>query len=184
MVTEGYNLNRTKSELWVTSIRDPVDRLWSSFKYEGRWQLARHAGQSQYEQSFLTWHAKTNSSYCTFKTWQCSANCFTKWFSGCTSGLTQTHFANAVKNLAQFDVVINVHLLKNLNYMVAVQKCLNLTFPLTHSLPRWMGRQAAEANLKHPLAYPERRPLVNANALDYKLLKPYWSRHPCPHLAI
>ena len=37
--TEGDVLNKTKeSDVWVTTIRDPVDRIWSQYLYDGKWE--------------------------------------------------------------------------------------------------------------------------------------------------
>lgn len=179
-VQEGYNLDRRKmaGEVWVTSIRDPVDRLWSSFKYEGRWQGTRFAGQANKEITFTEWQAQTNTTTCSRKTWQCSANCFTRWFSGCTSGKIEAAFDAAVSTLAQFDVVVNVHRMRDPNYNALVQACLNLTRPVANIEP-WLGKRAKHANNQFPADHPPLRGLVAENSLDYALLQPYWYKPPC-----
>jgi len=180
VVEEGYNIQRKKQpgELWVTSIRDPVDRLWSSFRYEGRWKGTRFSGWAEKEISFNEWHARTNSTTCSRKTWQCSANCFTRWFSGCTSGPTHNAFPAAALTLSEFDVVVNMHRLQDATYAKLVQECLNLTRPIRRVSP-WLAQLAIEANKKYPISTPARLPLVAENALDYALLQPYWEKPPC-----
>lgn len=177
-VAEGYNLNRRKDgELWITTIRDPVDRLWSSFTYEGRWNL-RDNNFSHSGVPFDRWLARTSTPVCRFKTWQCSENCYTRWFSGCTGGRVVDAFAAAESNLATFDVVINVHRLADDRYHNKVLQCLNASTRIRKTLP-WMGLASRQANHRWPVQSPDRAPLVALNDLDYKLLAPYWDGEPC-----
>lgn len=176
-VMEGYNLDRVKNETWITSIRDPVERLWSSFKYEGRWELKKHLFNNS-GVPFNKWHEKTSSLICRRKTWQCSRNCFTRWFSGCVAGKIENAWEAAVANLKKFDIIINTSKLKHKTYHEKVMACLNTTTPIKHKLP-WMGRQAAIANKRWPLIRPDLTAIAKENALDYTLLAPYWDKDPC-----
>jgi hypothetical protein len=177
-VAEGYNLRRKKGkEVWVTSIRDPVNRLWSSFTYEGRWVL-RNNNFTGGGVPFEDWLARTSTPVCSAKTWQCSENCFTRWYSGCTSGKIDDSFEAAVRGLAQFDVVVNVDRLGDNRYHDKVMRCLNATTRLPRVLP-WMGRASKRANEAWPAKRVGRGRLAKLNALDYALLAPYWYRDPC-----
>ena len=177
---EGYNFDPQtvkKGAIMVTSIRNPVDRLWSSYKYEGRWDL-RAPNFTDHGTSFASWLEKTSSNICGRFTWQCSENCYTRWFSGCTSGSIHNYFAVARQNLELFDVVINVHQLHNENYVDTLMRCLNTTIRPTHKLP-WMGIESMKANKNDPVYLSDRVSLDYLNALDHALLIPFWNRPPC-----
>ena len=181
-VTEGSNLDRVKnssSEVWVTTIRDPIQRLWSSFKYEGRWTL-RTQNYTRPAQSFEAWLNRTMSHTCTRKTWQCAENCFTRWFSGCSSGPVENAYAAAVAGLAQFDVVVDVAQLRSPKYVARLEECLGRR-NYKRRMP-YHAEHAAAGNELYPATpiTPIQMDLLNAaNSVDYALLAPYTGKPPC-----
>jgi len=173
--TEGDVLNKTKeSDVWVTTIRDPVDRIWSQYLYDGKWESPNWDRPPKY--NFSQFLHKNDATHCPDRRWVCSQNCFVFWFGGCHHGHIIAPFA--AKNLGLFDVVINIHRMNDPEYVKSVQKCLNTTIPVTrrHS---WGNDYAIKATK----VYPEKRPTLDklwyANILDYVLLAPYWHIMPC-----
>jgi hypothetical protein len=87
--------------------------------------------------------------------WQCSSNCFVKWFSGCVREPTYDDVHKAVANLQHFHII-----------------CLNTTvLKLPKRLPSWFGKEAARAKKAYPFCMSDREHerLVELNQLDLVL---------------
>jgi hypothetical protein len=181
-VQEGQNLVREKdgaNEIWITSIRDPIHRIISSYKYEGRWNH-KSKNYTPPGVTFDKWVETTQTHVCKSKTWSCSENCFTRWFSGCSEGLITDSLVSAAKGLAKFDVIVDVGQLHVSTYVEALEKCIghegffkklpynahlsNRANELHHAQ---LGSEATRANLEIK------------NQADRLLLAPYIGQPPC-----
>jgi hypothetical protein len=116
--------------LYVTHMRDPVERSLSHFKYEGRWtcdnlkdpsfrptlnnanSLERWV-RTEFQGSLWLEQGFSSGLNCRYKAWQCSANCYIKWLnfeSGkCVHELEKYSFVqNAMENLFNYHLIIDV----------------------------------------------------------------------------
>jgi hypothetical protein len=116
--------------LYITHMRDPVNRSMSHFRYEGRWScpdLMNSSFEPSYENAYAlqdwvrtefqgsNWTARLvhTGKTCKRKMWLCSANCYIKWLNWkkgrCVRELrNRSYFETTIDTLYQYHMIIDV----------------------------------------------------------------------------
>jgi hypothetical protein len=129
------------STLYVTILRDPVDRAISSYWFEGRWpQKERNRTDENSPLDLFNWTSQVNQQTRGKNLWYCASDCYCKWFGSMNGGINvdyNRNVTNALERLSRFDVVVQMERLKDNNYTSALQMVLNATE--LSVVPRNMG---------------------------------------------
>jgi hypothetical protein len=129
------------STLYVTILRDPVDRAISSYWFEGRWpQKERNRTDENSPLDLFNWTSQVNQQTRGKLLWYCASDCYCKWFGSMNGGINvdyNRNVTNALERLSRFDVVVQMERLKDNNYTSALQMVLNATE--LSVVPRNMG---------------------------------------------
>ena len=116
-VVEGWTLGYPDGfrfgpeTIHLTSLRDPIDRLKSAYRFEGRWPQAATTRSPETAKSFAEWaHAIAESDPARPGwLWQCSSNYYVKSLTGhprVSTYVDQHRTDEAKRVLEQFEVVL------------------------------------------------------------------------------
>ncbi len=156
-VQEGYPLqesdfhNKSRT-LYITTLRDPVERAISSYYFEGQWL---EAGKNRTKESaigFKTWTEIVNIKPRGRLLWHCASDCYCKWFgSSGEGGVWNRNVTNAMERLKHFDMVLQTERLKEKNYTANLQILLSTKeIPIGHSNAKraaWNAYEVTESDL-------------------------------------
>ena len=171
--------------LYVTNMRDPVERSISHFKYEGRWdcrQMIKNAthytptlqNAKQFEKWDQTGGFEASSCNVPFSFDFCAVNCYIQSFSGqgCTTDDWQTQYASAQERLFQYNLVFAYERFKDPKYARAVEAFFGVDGFGTDS-DYWCRPESKEANAKMPLKvkFASVMRLTKLNSMDNKFHK-------------
>jgi len=122
--------------LYVTNLRDPVDRIISDYKYEGRWscdQLVRNKtkfvpsleNQRSFEDDIRLLNKAVNQTNCKGKKnlWRCAEECYTRWY-GKNFNCIQNHTEDsqsAFERLMKYDIIVITDWLRDPNYVKGLE---------------------------------------------------------------
>jgi len=123
--------------LYVTNLRDPVDRIISDYKYEGRWdceQLVHNKSgfvpslenQRSLEEDiqFMTNIVQRRNCKKTKRAlWRCAEECYTRWFGknfNCIQNYT-SDWQGALEKLMKYDIIIITDWLTDPNYVQGLE---------------------------------------------------------------
>lgn len=171
--------------MYVTNLRDPVERSISHFKYEGRWdcrQMIKNA----------TLYIPTLHNAKPFERWdqtggfipspcdepfsfnECAVNCYIQSFSGmgCTIDDWQTQYKLAQERLFRFNLIFVYERFKDPNYVKAIEEFFGVDGFNQHS-DYWCGPEAKNANKLYPLKtkFELVMKLTKLNSMDNKFFK-------------
>jgi hypothetical protein len=157
------SFNPTGRTLFITSLRDPVDRAIASYWQEG------HPDETK----FLDWveDKSTKDHGASNFIWFCHSNCYTRWF-GAESYNRAKYFDmhRAANRLSKFDVVVRAEHLHDESYNVALQTLLNAeSIPVP---PGPSGERISSANITatYHITEDELTLLKGRNKMDQDLM--------------
>lgn len=124
--------------LYVTHLREPVERSISHFKYSGRWKcLVRERARKQFvptennARKLETWNATGGHvPYAcpgVFRLEQCAVNCYAQWFSGLCPrrgrvvSVTEQR-REARRKLLRYNAIVDLARLRDPAYVAAVER--------------------------------------------------------------
>lgn len=120
---EGYSLDpknllrRNIKKLLVTSLRDPIQRIKSSYRFEGRWEQNDQNPSIDTMKSFSTWVAENRCNNDNNFLWVCTENYYVKSLIGYPrigqNGIGIRELELAKENLRKFDIVLITELLSD-----------------------------------------------------------------------
>lgn len=165
--------NRTDT-LYVVNLRDPVERIISNYKFEGRWDCR----QMLFNDSFAPSHQnqRTLEEYVdsiqqqkcnpTFL-WTCVEECYIKWYGrdyGCKSNVTD-NYQFAYDRLNSYDIIVTPHFLEDESYVKKLESMFgNVATGMLQSPARiFCSEPSINANKEFPMR--------EANATTMALLK-------------
>jgi len=182
--------------LYLTSIRDPVARALSHYKYEGRWDcrgivertFTPTANNSQPLVDFVNetpQPGKIRGMACnaTRRThqnkirnstlWECGQSCYLRWFGSpfnCVENVTAS-FQTALKKLLAYDIIVVTEWLENPDYLLQLEKYLGAPSYYRGSKRMYCGRESKYWNSVFPaeLTPGMMRGIQQANLLDTHL---------------
>ena len=123
IVQEGVVLDtsvfRNPTYLFVTSLRPPIDRILSSYVFEGRWSQISRNRTTHNATPLDVWINKTVKKQNNHhrRVWQCVQNCYCTWFGGLPNAACgEVRMMAALNNLNQFHFVVDTtRLQKNID---------------------------------------------------------------------
>ncbi len=172
--------------MYVSNLRDPVERSISHFKYEGRWdcrQMIKNATQYiptlQNANKFEDWDQTGGfvpspcDQPCSFD--QCAVNCYIQSFSGhgCSLDDWKTEFTLAQERLFQYNLIFVYDRFKDPNYVKAIEQFFGVDKVFNLESNYWCGPEAKQANKLYPLKtkFEAILKLEHLNAMDTRFYK-------------
>jgi hypothetical protein len=156
-VREGHSLGYPEAfvfhplKIHLTSLREPMARLKSSYQFEGRWPQEEKTRSPDRAKPFSIWaheHAEPEPDAPWFL-WQCTSNYYVKAFSGFPrlglGPMTQLHFDEARRNLEQFEIVLITEWLNDPVTHRYLFEQLNFSMAVPYSLPYKPGEDPDES---------------------------------------
>ena len=151
--------------MYVTNLRDPVERSISHFKYEGRWncrQMIKDASHYtptlQNARKFEQWNStggfKPSPCDESFSFHECAVNCYIQSFSGqgCTRDEWKTQYALAQERLFRYNLIFVYEKFKDPKYVEAIEQYFGVEQgSFNQESNYWCGPEAKEANKLYPL---------------------------------
>ena len=154
--------------LYITSIRDPVSRILSSYKFEGRWNCKQLVRNKEYIPSrenersleddiqLIDSKWKNNNGCTDRKIWRCTTNCYLLWWGkdfGCLVNETES-YQTALERLTKYDIIIVTERLKDPNYVQGLHSLFGMNKPsLTESRKSFCGPQSKRWNTLYPYQF-------------------------------
>jgi hypothetical protein len=144
--------------LYVTSLREPVSRAISHYKYDQRWTCQ----QMMKNKSFKPTEENTKSSLEDFiwkgergnranRFWDCAVNCHARWATGhWKSNYSEALLQNALDVLREYNLIIVLEWLKYPSYRKSIEEMFNVS-GLGRKKDMYCGRRSKAANAKVPL---------------------------------
>ncbi|KAL9183040.1 LOW QUALITY PROTEIN: hypothetical protein ACHAXT_004827 [Thalassiosira profunda] len=181
-------LQRSRNDtIYVTNLRDPVERSISHFKYEGRWSCKGRDGELM-NRSFIP----TKENARPFENWThtqgfypspcdkpfyfgiCAVQCYIQSFTGrgCTSDDWITEYHLALNRLRRYNIIISLEQIKDPRYREAVEDFFGVK-GFGGNLRQWCGPESKAANKKVPLLTDPSvvSRLTRLNKMDYRLYR-------------
>jgi hypothetical protein len=171
--------------LYVTNIRDPVERSISHFKYDARWgchNLVKNASfvpSADNAMPFESWNDTGGfvKSKCdvpsTFVS--CAVNCYLQAFSGngCTNDGWYTEYNAAFDRLLRYNIVLVYSKFNDPDYARAVEGFFGGVTGFNVPSSMFCGEEARDANRRVPLRVSFERvlSLTRSNAMDNRLYR-------------
>lgn len=204
-VTEGKPAEdpttcRRNDTLYVTHLRQPVARILSSYKYEGRWkckQLVQNrtfvptANNSVTLEEYVADNDASEirtTRQCDEKRhddflWQCSENCYVRWFGKDFDCMVDPYknYQTAREKLMSYHVIIVTEKMKDPLYVKDLTRMFQVPATLfTTQLPKWCSPQSTQWNKVYPaiLRNETLERLERMNQLDTRL---YHDITTCPN---
>lgn len=112
--------------LYITALRDPVERVVSLYWYEGRWPLTQENKTNENAVDFRDWLIESeNRLPPARRLYECSSECYCRWFGSDNINNVTVNIEAAMERLQHFDIVLNTERLKEGSYAAHVAKLLN-----------------------------------------------------------
>jgi len=170
--------------IYITNMRDPVERSISHFKYSGRWdceQLIKNESfvpTEENAQSFEAWKETHGfePSECDipFSFTSCAVNCYIQTFSGmgCTDNDWFTEYNLALDRLLRYNLIFVFEKFNDANYIEAIENFFGVRGFNKHT-DIYCGPESKEANEKVPLhvQFESVLKLTKLNGMDNRLYK-------------
>ena len=177
--------------LYVTNIRDPIERSISHYKYSERWdcqQLVMNVSfiptRYNIEQPFNAWNDTQGftSSPCDmpFSFTSCAVNCYIQAFSGigCTTSNWYDEYNVAFDTLRRYNMVLVYEKFKDVKYVQAIENFFGGVQGFNEPSTMYCGEEAKEANELVPLSVTEFShvfTLTKLNEMDNRLYNDFVS---------
>ena len=171
--------------IYITNIRDPVERSISHFKYEGRWDCRQMIHNKSYvatldnARDFREWNETHGfvPSECDvpFVFTKCAVQCYIQTFSGagCTLDDWMSEYNLAFERLCNYNLILVYDNFKDPSYVNAIEEFFGVKGFNKHHEEMFCGPQSWEANKRVPLktSYEHMLKLEYANHMDNRLYK-------------
>jgi hypothetical protein len=177
VVLEEEDMHQNQT-LFVTSLRDPIDRIISSYWFEGRWPMKfpeenkTLATALSFDEWFDVCQNKT-------KKWQwfSVSNSYVKWFG--TTGTTDDNdivydIDTAKQRLSKFHMVLRTEKMSDVKYWDRVTWILDAEDIMTKTNQRHANKgklRPDNATSMDFISTEDMKRLANVNQLDYKLME-------------
>ena len=171
--------------LYVTNLRDPIERSVSHFKYDARWgctNLVRNASfvpSANNAMPFESWNDTGGfvPSRCdgpsTFVS--CAVNCYLQAFSGsaCTNDGWYTEYNDAFDRLLRYNIVLVYSKFNDPEYVRAVEGYFGGVTGFNSPSSMYCGEEARRANRRVPLrvSFEHVLSLTRSNDMDVRLYR-------------
>jgi hypothetical protein len=119
-------LPNRQDTLYVVNLRDPVERIISNYKFEGRWECRQMLQNESFVPSYaneqtLEQYLSTTRQDCRpeFQMWSCVEECYTKWYGkdyGCDSDVAK-NYQFAHDRLRSYDIIVTPDNLNDETYV-------------------------------------------------------------------
>ena len=171
---DEYNHASSKEEvgskpdtLYITNLRDPVERSISHFKYSERWDCEQLVHNESFiptqlnARPFSSWNGTKGfeSSPCDleFSFTQCAVNCYLQTFSGmgCTNNEWFKQYNMAFDRLRKYNLILIYERFKDPKYIHAVEDYFGGIQGFNTPAHMFCGDESKEANDKVPLSVSE-----------------------------
>ena len=177
----SYNHNTT---LFVTNLRQPIHRIESSYYFEGIWPQKEMHRTNETMRTTLEWDFIVNNATLTPITWhrpannflwECTSECYCKWFGGWDNTNKTLNCSRAHFNLKDhFDVVMVMEQLHDQEYLDNLSKLFQAEdIPLLHmNLGRIKKNTTAGSNSSNDTTAPKApRPRFSQEERDFFVQK-------------
>ncbi|KAL9179053.1 hypothetical protein ACHAXT_000095 [Thalassiosira profunda] len=168
--------------LYVTNIRDPVERAISHYKFDGRWDCWQLVHNDTFvpteanARPFEEWDktAGFEGSWCDapFSFISCAVNCHVQAFSGrgCTKDGWRSEYNLALERLLRYNLVFVYDRFRDPQYVKAVERFFGVE-GFNAPSEMFCGAESAAANRRMPLKVDLDAvvSLTNKNAMDIRL---------------
>ena len=190
----SYAFVAAPRSLFITCLRDPVDRIASLYFFEGRWKQKDYDRTNETAIPFGDWNDKvgnvslrraqastrqresTGHWPLNIRFWEETADYYTQIFSGVAARpTTKIHYAAALTTLASFDVVLILEALATESGRAQAETLLGRVLPHSPSascaprLPSQPVNLGKSRRREAPLDSTERAVIAAANAFDIDL---------------
>ena len=177
-VVEGCSLDYDRyfaaspATLHVVCLRDPIDRIKSSYRFEGRWRQRETVCTAETAKSFSSWEGETRCDDGQSDVlWKCSENYYVKALIGYPrvvgSGVGRAELDLAKRRLREFGLVLITESLSHSETAAYVRQVLNFDMPIPHE--RYPELERPEASDEELFDAPTLVRLQEANQLDFEL---------------
>jgi len=186
---QRYRLDKEPNTFFVTSLREPISRILSSYKYEGRWKITDRERTTATAKSFMDWMRETeershDNAFCKAPACDgekeecfrcnlhaCNSNYYSKLFGSKSESkrpwiLTDDNVREAKINMLRFNKVVEVEKLPQPSYLQQLQELFNAEIEITRT-KSWFAEgqhpepyEIIDENLKY---------LQDLNTLDSRL---------------
>lgn len=123
---------------YVTNLREPVSRLVSNYKYEGRWDCRQRGANHTDKNSITLEHfidrfkingTKDRDTVARrTRLWRCAQNCYVRWLSSnprSIENMTQS-YSVAYEKLSKYNLIIITEKLKDPTYVHDIESMFNV----------------------------------------------------------
>ena len=164
--------------LYITHIRNPVERAITNFKYSGRWNCVwmvyRHKRRpstwsptEENARSMEEW-LKQGDGYMRLgadkRLWDCKSNCFIKWLNrqhnkndicvdkhGSHHSVNSSHYQSALGTAQKFHLIIQTERMRDKGYVKSLNNYFGLASTFTEEkIPMWCDKESKAANSAYP----------------------------------
>jgi len=173
--------------MYVTNLRDPVERSISHFKYEGRWNCRQMIKNATHYIPTLQ-NAMPLEKWCEtggfvpspcdepFSFDQCAVNCYIQSFSGqgCSQDEWKTQYEIAQERLFRYNLIFVYERFKDPNYVKSIEQFFGVEEgSFNQASTYWCGPEAKRANQLYPLKtkFEIVMKLTKLNTMDFKFYK-------------
>lgn len=175
--------------IYITNLRDPVERSISHYKYSERWDCDQLVKNSTFfvptrynARPFNTWnstHGFVESEWDKpFSFTACAVNCYIQTFSG--RGFSSTFWMNeyntALERLRKYHLILVFEKFKDPNYVKAIERYFGGVSGFNEHTSMYCGMESKRANDKWPLSTNEFAhvfKLIKLNKMDDRLYSDY-----------
>jgi len=175
--------------LFVTTLRDPIERAISHFKYDMRWSCSQLAMNKSFvptlenanpiSKRLVPYHCAGKRGRRCNRVWGCVSQCYTRWFANgdCECDI-QKNVAESEEKLNRFHIILLTHMLEDPNYVKMIETALGDQFPKSRSM--FCFYESKAANKKYPLHIDNEtmHRLEELNQWDIRLYKKFSN---CPN---
>jgi len=114
--------------VYITILRDPIERSISSYWFEGRWKQ-KCQGKCRTDDKALSlqeWTKFMGSRGTEKKVWRCASECYCRWFGHEENIENKTYnVENALNRLNRFDLVLQTERMQDDDYLTSLQRLMN-----------------------------------------------------------
>jgi len=160
------------STLHVVSLRDPIDRIKSAYRFEGRWPQRQHDRTIENAQSFADWADSSRDDHRIPNVmWDCTRNYYTRALIGYpavgAAGLGRAELELAKERLEEFEIVLVTEQFNDLATRRYLQTKLDFLDPVPHR--RYPELPSPPSTDEELFDEPTLRMFEDENALDFEL---------------
>jgi hypothetical protein len=177
-VIEGWSLNGENHEAFLKSyfsiicLRNPIDRIKSSYKYEGRWKQQAEIRDHQTAKPFKQWVSEVSALNPRSYLWECVENYYIKALIGYpklgSKTIGETELKIAMEVLNSFNMVLICEKLSSDETSTLLKSELDVTLPISNIVFPTKAPSPKESD--HEIFNPDTiKHLSEANELDFRL---------------